>query len=140
VAVLSWRDSGSVISLDLGNGISTLGDELRPGYAVLIVTAHNRGRSSAQIVGWGLRLRDGKDAVQPRNPPFNPALPAKIEGGHQLQWLLPFPLLDQLATAPGFVARAWVRVATGDVVLSKSLGVDHKLVASEAETWGPLFL
>ena len=136
---LSWRDSGPVIAVELGNGISTLGDELRPGYAVLIVTARNRGRAPVQVTGWGLRLPDGRDAVQPRNLAFNPVTPATIEGGHHLQWLLPFPLLDHLVTAPGFTARGWVRLATGDIRVSRSLGVDHQLVASQTEEWGPLF-
>lgn len=120
--VWSFARTGPKVKVSTAWGVAPVSSPDQPD-TVFIVDAHNVGRSPVGVVGWGLLLPDGRSVVTAGRLPGSSPVPATVDGGHSLKWMM------RLADVPEEVLqtndraelklRGFVHLGTGEQVVSR---------------------
>ncbi len=82
--VLTWRQSGAVVSVTASTALPTYGD--RVGDPHVQITASNKGRSPVTVQSWGLKLPDDRHLAILEWAPWSASCPHRLEPGAAASW------------------------------------------------------
>jgi hypothetical protein len=125
----TWRRSGAIVRVTANQSLpmySTPAGQ-QPGDWQVDVTATNKGRGPATVVGWGFRAPGNNNIVMTEPLPWSSPLPFTLEaGGATGSWYISTD--EVMATCRRESVRhqdlkAWVRLSDGRRVYAKRKGI-----------------